>query len=78
MKKLLLLLLCLPIIGLGQVTSPSVVSISGDSYSNTNIIMDYTLGEIAVETHTKNLSYNKMMLVIQIKNNIHEDRSKSE
>ena len=52
MKKLLLILLCLPIIGLGQVTSPSVVSISGDSYSNTNIIMDYTLGEIAVETHT--------------------------
>ena len=38
-------------IGFGQVTSPSVVSSSGDSYSNTNIIMDYTLGEIVVETH---------------------------
>ena len=52
MKKLLLILLCLPFIGFGQVTSPSVVSSSGDSYSNGNIIMDYTLGEIVVETHT--------------------------
>ena len=52
MKKLLLILLCLPMIGFGQVTSPSVVSSSGDSYSNGNIIMDYTLGEIVVETHT--------------------------
>jgi len=51
MKKLLLLLLCLPIIGLGQVTSPSVISSSGDSYSNGSVIMDYTLGEIVVETH---------------------------
>ena len=52
MKKGLLILLCLPMIGFGQVTSPSVVSSSGDSYSNTNIIMDYTLGEIVVETQT--------------------------
>ena len=52
MKKLLLILLCLPMIGLGQVTSPSVVSSSGDSYSNGSVIMDYTLGEIVVETHT--------------------------
>ena len=52
MKKLLLILLCLPILGFGQVTSPSVVSSSGDSYSNGNVIMDYTLGEIVVETHT--------------------------
>ena len=51
MKKLLLILLCLPIIGFGQVTSPSVVSSSGDSYSNGGVIMDYTLGEIVVETH---------------------------
>ena len=33
MKKLLLILLCLPMIGFGQVTSPSVVSGSGDTYS---------------------------------------------
>ena len=52
MKKLLLILLCLPILGFGQVTSPSVVSSSGDFYSNGNVIMDYTLGEIVVETHT--------------------------
>ena len=44
MRKLLLLLLCLPIIGFGQVTTPSVVSSSGGSYSNGNVIMDYTLG----------------------------------
>ena len=52
MKKLLLLLLSLPLIGLGQVTSPSVISNSGDSYSNGSIIMDYTLGEIVIETYT--------------------------
>ena len=52
MQKLLLILLFLPILGFGQVTSPSVVSSSGDSYSNGNVIMDYTLGEIVVETHT--------------------------
>ena len=52
MRKLLLILLCLPMIGFGQVTSPSVVSSSGDSYSNGSVIMDYTLGEIVVETHT--------------------------
>ena len=54
MKKLLLILLCLPFISFGQVTSPSVVSSSGDSYSNGNIIMDYTLGEIVIETFSNN------------------------
>ena len=52
MKKLLLILLCLPMIGFGQVTSPSVVSSSGDSYSNGNIMMDFTLGQIVIETYT--------------------------
>ena len=50
MKKLLLILLCLPFIGFGQFTTPSVVSSSGDSYSNGGVIMDYTLGEIVIET----------------------------
>jgi len=50
MKKLLLILLCLPMIGFGQVATPSVVSSSGDSYSNGGVIMDYTLGEIVIET----------------------------
>ena len=39
-------------IGFGQVTTPSVVSSSGDSYSNGGVIMDYTLGEIVIETYT--------------------------
>ena len=50
MKKLLLILLCLPFIGFGQITSPSVISSSGNSYNNGGINMDYTLGEIVVET----------------------------
>jgi hypothetical protein len=50
MKKLLLILLCLPMIGFGQVTSPSVISSSGNSYNNGGVNMDYTLGEIVVET----------------------------
>ena len=41
MKKLLL---CLPMIGFGQVTTPSVISSSGDSYNNGGVNMDYTLG----------------------------------
>ena len=52
MKKLLLILFCLPLIGFGQpIISPSVVSSSGNSYNNEGVIMDYTLGEIVVETH---------------------------
>ena len=54
MKKLLLILLCLPLLGLGQVTSPFVVSNSGDSYSNGGVIMDFTLGEIVFETFSNN------------------------
>ena len=50
MKKLLLILLCLPLIGFGQILSPSVVSSSGDSYSNGGVIMDFTVGEIVIET----------------------------
>ena len=52
MKKLLLLLLCVPLIGFGQITSPSVISSSGNSYNNGGVNMDYTLGEIVVETQT--------------------------
>ena len=54
MKKLLLILLCLPMIGFGQVTTPSVVSSSGDSYSSGGVIMDFTLGEIVIETFSNN------------------------
>jgi hypothetical protein len=52
MKKLLLILIALPMIGFGQVTTPSVISSSGDSYNNGGIMMDYTLGEIVIETYT--------------------------
>ena len=54
MKKLPLILLCLPMIGFGQILSPSVVSSSGASYSNGGVIMDYTLGEIVIETFSNN------------------------
>ena len=56
MKKLLLILLCLPFIGFGQmatpVTSPSVVSSAGQSFANGNVIIDFTLGEITIATFT--------------------------
>jgi len=52
MKKLLLILFCLPLIGFGQITSPSVISSSGNYYNNGGVNMDYTLGEIVVETQT--------------------------
>jgi len=52
MKNLLLILIALPIIGFGQITSPSVISSSGNSYNNGGVNMDYTLGEIVVETQT--------------------------
>tara|TARA_Y100000588_G_C13946498_1_gene792357 strand:+ start:77 stop:544 length:468 start_codon:yes stop_codon:yes gene_type:complete len=51
MRNLLLILLCLPIIVSAQITSPSVISSSGNTYFNGNIIMDYTLGEVVIETH---------------------------
>ena len=54
MKKLLLILFCLPMIGFGQILSPSVVSSSGASYSNGGVIMDFTLGEIVIETFSNN------------------------
>ena len=54
MKNLLLILLCLPMIGFGQILSPSVVSSSGASYYNGGVIMDFTLGEIVIETFSNN------------------------
>ena len=54
MKKLLLILLCLPMLVFGQVTSPSLISSSGDSYSNNNVNMDFSIGEVVIETHQNN------------------------
>ena len=50
MKKLLLILLCLPFIGFGQVLTPSLVSSSGSTFNNGNIIMDFSIGEIVINT----------------------------
>ena len=40
MKKLPLILLCLPFIGFGQVLAPSLVSSSGNTFSSGNVITD--------------------------------------
>ena len=42
MKHFLLLLLSFPMLVFGQVTSPSLISSSGDSYSNSNVNMDFS------------------------------------
>jgi len=54
MKHLLLLLLSLPLLIFGQVTSPSLISCSGDSHSNNNVNMDFSIGEVVIETHQNN------------------------
>ena len=51
MKKLLLILLCFPFIGFGQVLAPSLVSSSGNTFSSGNVIMDFSLGEVVITTH---------------------------
>tara|TARA_B110000116_G_scaffold215830_1_gene192587 strand:- start:601 stop:1065 length:465 start_codon:yes stop_codon:yes gene_type:complete len=54
MKKLFFLLIFSPLFVLGQVTSPSLISSSGDSYSNSNVNMDFSIGEVVIETHQNN------------------------
>ena len=50
MKKLLLILLCLPMIGFGQILSPSVIGSAGASFSNSTFSTDLTVGEVMIET----------------------------
>ena len=50
MKKILLILFCLPIIGFGQVLTPSLVSSSGSTFNNSNVIIDFSIGEIVINT----------------------------
>tara|TARA_B100000767_G_scaffold150904_1_gene142061 strand:+ start:828 stop:1292 length:465 start_codon:yes stop_codon:yes gene_type:complete len=50
MKKLLLILLCLPMIGFGQILSPSVIGSAGASFSNSTSSTDLTVGEVMIET----------------------------
>ena len=54
MKPFLFLLLFSPLLVFGQVTSPSLISSSGDSYSNSNVNMDFSIGEVVIETHQNN------------------------
>jgi len=51
MKKLLLILLCLPFIGFGQFLTPSLVSSSGNTLTSGNVIIDYSIGEIVINTY---------------------------
>jgi len=50
MKKLLLILLCLPMIGFGQILSPSAIGSAGASFSNSTFSTDLTVGEVMIET----------------------------
>ena len=50
MKKLLLILFCLPMIGFGQILSPSVIGSAGASFSNSTASTDLTVGEVMIET----------------------------
>ena len=50
MKKILVCFLFVPLFSVSQTMSPSVLGCSGDSYSNNTIIIDFTIGEIVIET----------------------------
>jgi len=50
MKKLLLILTCLPMIGFGQILSPSVIGSAGASFNNSTFSTDLTVGEVMIET----------------------------
>ena len=54
MKKLLLILIALPMIGFGQILSPSVIRSAGASFSNYTVSTDLTVGEVMVETFSNN------------------------
>ena len=54
MKKLLLILLCLPLFGFGQILSPSVIGSAGASFSNSTAKTDLTVGEVVIETFSNN------------------------
>ena len=54
MRSILLLFLCFPIFIFGQVTTPTVITNSGGTFSNSSIIMDFSIGELAVQTLQNN------------------------
>jgi len=54
MKKLLLILLFIPLIGFGQHLSPSVIGSAGASFSNSTANIDLTVGEVIIKTFSSN------------------------
>ena len=54
MRSILLLFLCFPIFIFGQVTTPTVITNSGGTFSNSSVIMDFSIGELAVQTLQNN------------------------
>ena len=54
MRHILLLLLYSPIFIFGQVTSPTLITNSGGTFSNSSVIMDFSIGELAVQTLQNN------------------------
>ena len=54
MKTLLTVLIFIPCFILGQITSPTLISNSGGSFQTNTIIMDFSIGELAVKTLQNN------------------------
>lgn len=54
MKNIFLVFFFFPLFVLGQITSPSLVSSSGGSYSNNNLNIEFSVGQLVIETHQNN------------------------
>ena len=54
MRHFFLLLFFYPILLLGQITSPTLISNSGGSFATNTVIMDFSIGELAVQTLQNN------------------------
>ena len=54
MRLILFLFLCFPLFIFGQVTTPTVITNSGGTFSHSSVIMDFSIGELAVQTLQNN------------------------
>ena len=54
MRYVFFLFLCFPIFVFGQVTTPTLITNSGGTFSNNSVIMDFSIGELAVQTLQNN------------------------
>ena len=54
MRHFFLLLFFYPILLLGQITSPTLISNSGGSFATNTVIMDFSIGELAIQTLQNN------------------------